>query len=117
MVNVYDKANELAAIIKQSDEYKEYVKVKDEVYENEQNKRMIKDYKKLQFEAQAAYMTGQEPKAELLDKIKKMGEVLQFNPKITEFFTAEYRFNSLVSDIYKIIGEACDVGANMFDED
>ena len=46
-----------------------------------------------------------------------MGEVLQFNPKITEFFSAEYKFNTLVSDIYKIIGEACDVGANMFDED
>ncbi|MEG2957633.1 MAG: YlbF family regulator, partial [Christensenellaceae bacterium] len=110
------KANDLAAIIKQSEEYKNYVKIKDEVYEDEQNKRMIKDYKKLQFEAQAAYMTGNEPNKELMDKIQKMGEVLQFNPKITEFFSIEYKFNTLVSDIYKIIGDACDVGANMFDE-
>lgn len=116
MVNVYDKANELASLIKQSEEYKEYSRIKDEVYEDEQNKRMIKDYKKLQFEAQAAYLTGQEPNKELMDKIQKMGEVLQFNPKITEFFSAEYRFNTLVSDIYKIIGDACDVGANMFEE-
>ncbi|MEF9988582.1 MAG: YlbF family regulator [Christensenella sp.] len=116
MVNVYDKANELASLIKQSEEYKEYSKIKDEVYEDEQNQRMIKDYKKLQFEAQAAYLTGQEPNAELMDKIKKMGEVLQFNSKITEFFAAEYKFNTLVSDLYKIIGDACDVGANMFDE-
>ncbi len=116
MVNVYDKANELASLIKQSEEYKEYSRIKDEVYEDEQNKRMIKDYKKLQFEAQAAYLTGQEPDKELMDKIQKMGEVLQFNPKITEFFSAEYRFNTLVSDIYKIIGDACDVGANMFEE-
>lgn len=116
MVNVYDKANELASLIKQSEEYKEYSRVKDEVYEDEQNKRMIKDYKKLQFEAQAAYLTGQEPDKELMDKLQKMGEVLQFNPKITEFFAAEYKFNTLVSDLYKIIGDACDVGANMFDE-
>ncbi|MEG2188446.1 MAG: YlbF family regulator, partial [Christensenella sp.] len=61
-------------------------------------------------------LTGQEPNAELMDKIKKMGEVLQFNSKITEFFAAEYKFNTLVSDLYKIIGDACDVGANMFDE-
>ena len=86
MVNVYDKANELASLIKQSEEYEEYTKIKDEVYEDEQNQRMIKDYKKLQFEAQAAYLTGQEPEAELMNKIQKMGEVLQFNPKITEFF-------------------------------
>ncbi|MEA4853586.1 MAG: YlbF family regulator [Christensenella sp.] len=117
MVNAYDKANELASIIKQTEEYKNYLKIKDEVYADEANKKMIKDYKKLQFEAQAAYLTGQEPSADLMDKIKKMGEVLQFNPKITEFFAAEYKFNSLVSDLYKIIGEACDVGANMFDED
>ena len=116
MVNVYDKANELASLIKQSEEYKEYTKIKDEVYEDEQNQRMIKDYKKLQFEAQAAYLTGQEPEAELMNKIQKMGEVLQFNPKITEFFSAEFKFNTLVSDIYKIIGDACDVGANMFEE-
>lgn len=116
MVNVYDKANELASLIKQSEEYKEYNRIKDEVYEDEQNKRMIKDYKKLQFEAQAAYLTGQEPEKDLMDKIQKMGEVLQFNPKITEFFTTEYKFNTLVSDIYKIIGDACDVGANMFEE-
>ena len=116
MVNVYDKANELASLIKQSEEYEEYTKIKDEVYEDEQNQRMIKDYKKLQFEAQAAYLTGQEPEAELMNKIQKMGEVLQFNPKITEFFSAEYTFNTLVSDIYKIIGDACDVGANMFEE-
>ena len=116
MVNVYDKANELASLIKQSEEYEEYTKIKDEVYEDEQNQRMIKDYKKLQFEAQAAYLTGQEPEAELMNKIQKMGEVLQFNPKITEFFSAEYKFNTLVSDIYKIIGDACDVGANMIEE-
>lgn len=116
MVNVYDKANELASLIKQSEEYEEYTKIKDEVYEDEQNQRMIKDYKKLQFEAQAAYLTGQEPEVELMNKIQKMGEVLQFNPKITEFFSAEYKFNTLVSDIYKIIGDACDVGANMFEE-
>ncbi len=116
MVNIYDKANELASLIKQSEEYKEYNRIKEEVYEDEQNKRMIKDYKKLQFEAQAAYLTGQEPEKDLMDKIQKMGEVLQFNPKITEFFSAEYKFNTLVSDLYKIIGDACDVGANMFDE-
>ena len=42
MVNVYDKANELASLIRQSEEYEEYTKIKDEVYEDEQNQRMIR---------------------------------------------------------------------------
>ncbi|MDL2237553.1 YlbF family regulator [Christensenellaceae bacterium OttesenSCG-928-K19] len=116
MINIQDKANELAALIKQSAEYKEFKKIKDEVLAEESNKTMIRDYQKMQFEAQAAYMTGQEPSSELLEKIQKVGEVLQFNPKITEYFTAEYKFNTLVSDVYKIIGEAAEVGQNLFED-
>ncbi len=115
-MNIYDKANELASQIKQSDEYKNYAKIRDEVFAEETNKGMIRDYKKLQFEAQAAYMTGKEPPAELMEKIQKMGEVLQFNPKITEYFAAEYKMQTLASDIYKIVGEACDIGSELFGE-
>jgi len=111
MVNLHDKANELAALIKESGEYKAYKKLMDETYADEANKKMIEDYKKLQFEAQATYLSGKEPEEELMDRIKKTGEVLQFNPGITEFFAAEYRFNTLVSDIYKIIfSDLIDVG-------
>ncbi len=116
MVNIYDKANELASLIKQSEEFKAYKNIKDEVFAEESNKKMITDYQKMQFEAQAAMMTGQQPPEELLEKLRKMGEVLQFNPKITEFFAAEYRFNTLISDIYKIIGEAAEVGKDLFEE-
>ncbi len=111
MLNLHDKANELAALIKKSDEYVAYKKLMDEVYAEESNKKMVEDYKKLQFEAQATYLSGQEPPEDLMDKIKKLGEVLQFNPKITEFFAAEYRFNTLVSDLYTLIfGDLIDVG-------
>ena len=116
MVNIHDKANELAALIRQSEEYKAYKSIKDEVLAEESNKKMIGDYQKLQFEAQAAYMMGKEPDAALKDKIQKVGEVLQFNPRITEYFAAEYRFNTLVSDVYKIIGDAAEVGQNLFEE-
>jgi len=111
MVNIYDKANELAALLKESDEYTSYKAKKEEVYADEANKKMIGDFKKLQFEAQATYLAGKEPPAELMEKIQKTGEVLQFNPKITEFFAAEYRLNTLVSDLYKLIfSDMTDIG-------
>lgn len=113
---VYDKANELAALISESDEYKRYKSLKDELYEADTTKKMLLDYKKLQFEAQAVYLSGKEVPAETMDKLKKIGEVLQFNPKITEFFAAEYRFQTLISDIYKIIGQACDIDMEIFQE-
>ncbi|MBE5759157.1 MAG: YlbF family regulator [Clostridiales bacterium] len=106
---VYDRANALAQDIKQSPEYKEYKALKDELYENATTKDLLKQYKKLQFEAQTQYMSGQQPSAELMDKIKKLNDVLVFNPKVNEFFIAEYKFNTLISDVYKIIGDACDI--------
>jgi len=113
---IYDKANELAALIRESDEYKQFKSLKDELYEVDTTKKMLIDYKKMQFEAQAIYLSGKEVPAETMDRIKKMGEVLQFNPKITEFFTAEYRFNTLISDLYKIIGDACEIDMELFQE-
>jgi len=115
-VYIYDKANELAEMIRTSDEYKIYKSLKDELYADEGNKKMLSDYKKLQFEAQAVYLSGKEVSPETMDKLKKLGEVLQFNPKITEYFSAEYKFNTLISDIYKIIGDACDIDMDFFKE-
>lgn len=112
---IYDKANELAALIKQSDEFTKYKQLKDKIYEDETTKSLVKEYKKLQFEAQASYMTGKQPDNELIDKINKMGEVLQFNNEVTEYFAAEYKLNTLIGDIYKILGDACDVGLDFMD--
>jgi len=109
---IYDKANELARLIKESAEYKAYRQAKDAAFAEEKNKALVKDYKKMQFEAEAAYLSGKQPDTELTEKIKKLGEVLQFNKEVSAYFMAEYKFNTMISDIYKIIGDACDIGAD-----
>ncbi len=113
---IYDKAYELAKLIKESPEYTNFKQLKDKVYADEKTKGLLKDYKKMQFEAQASYLSGKEPAAEEMDKLKKLGEILQFNNDVTEFFSAEYRFNTLIGDIYKIIGDACDAGLDILQE-
>ncbi len=114
---LYDKAHELASEIKKSPEFMEYKKLKDEVLADENTKNLVTQYKNLQFEGQAAVIAGQQPSEELLDKLKKLGEVLAFNPKVTDYFAAEYRFNTIVSDIYKIIGDACELNTGLFEKE
>ena len=41
---------------------------------------------------------------------------MAFNAKITEYFAAEYKFNTIVSDIYKIIGDACELNDGLFEK-
>lgn len=111
---VYDRANELAKDIRDSEEFKAYKALKDQVYADETTKNLIKQYRSLQLEAQAAIMAGKEPGEELMDKTKKLGEVLAFNKIVTEFFAAEYKFQTVISDIYKIIADACEFGNDLF---
>jgi len=113
---VYDKANELAKCIKESSEFDEYKKLKDLVFADDKNKGLIKEYKAMQLKAQTAYMTGTEPESELMEKMQKLGEVLQFNKDVSAFLLAEYKFNTLIGDIYKIIGDACEIDLDLFKE-
>ncbi len=113
---IYDKANELASDIKKSEEYLNYKTAKDEVFSDATAKDLIKQYKRLQFQAQTMLMSGKDPDAETMDKLRKLGEVLALNPKVGEFFAAEYKFQTLIGDIYKILGDACEIGADFLRE-
>ena len=113
---IYDRANALAEDIKASSEYIAYKNAKDAVYADAGAKDLVMQYKKLQFEAQATMMAGKQPEPQTMEKLQKIGEVLSFNPAVSEFFAAEYKFQTLIADIYKIIGAACDFGTNFLSE-
>lgn len=115
-MQVYDKAHELAAEIKKSADYIEYARLKELATADEATQKLLSEYKKLQLEAQASYLTGREPDAETMDKLKKLGEVLAFNKDVSAFFAAEYKFQTLISDVYRIIGDACDMGLDFLNE-
>lgn len=115
-MQVFDKAHDLAKELQKCPEYIEYKRLKEIVTADEKTKALLADYKKLQLEAQAGYISGKEMPQEMMDKLKKLGEVLAFNHDVTDFFAAEYRFQTLVGDVYKILGDACDLGFDLFPE-
>ena len=105
-MNPYDKVHELVRSIKESDEVKEYLQIKEEIYKDEKNKELIKDFREKQMEVQSLLMQGQEAEAEKMEKLQNLYQILASNVKIKEFFDREVRFDVMLSDIYKIIGEA-----------
>jgi len=105
---IYDKANELARLLKQSDEYAQYKAARERAFENEATASLVREYHKLQIAAQAALISGRKDD-ETMERMQRIGEVLQMNPEASAFLFAEYRLNSMISDIYKILAEAIDV--------
>ena len=105
---VYDNAKKLAEEMKNSEEYRAYCEARERAFSNESTKNLIGEYRKLQMKAQANAITG-ERSDELLAKLQKLGEVLQFDRDAAEFLMAEYRLNKLLGDVYKILAEAIDI--------
>ena len=105
-MQVYDKANELAQDLKNCKEYLEYKKIKEEVYANPEMVGKIKEFDKIKYDAQVLALHGENQDPEKMKKLQKLYEILLKEPKIKEYFDAEMRFNVLLADVNKIIGEA-----------
>lgn len=108
-MNVYDKSHELARAIRECEENREFRRIKNNVFNNEKNKEQIIDFKQKQFELQSEQLTGKEPDKEKIEKLQNLYAILIANPEIGKYFEAEFRFERIISDMYKILGEAIDV--------
>ena len=105
-MNVYDTANKLAYEIQESDEYKSYKKLKNEVMSDSILKDKIETFEKLRYEVQLMQYTGEKQDEDKTKKLEEMYNMLIANNKIKEFFDLEVKFNVMIADVNKIIAEA-----------
>lgn len=103
---VYDEANNLAKAIKESKEYVEYKKAKEDLSNNPEMKQKVEDFEKIRYEVQVMAFQGEKQDEEKQKKLQEMYEILMKEPKIKEFFDIEVRFNIMLADVNKIISES-----------
>ena len=109
-MNVYDQAHQLATAIKESEECKQYNAVRKKVEDNPDLDAAIKDFMKKQFEFQTSQLMGNEIDQEELMKLQQLSAVLMQDPLTSEYFQCQMRFSTMMSDVYKIVGDAADFG-------
>ena len=105
-MKVYDKANELAKDLTECNEYLTYKKIKEEVYANPDLKDKIKEFDKIRYDTQVIAIQGEKQDENKIKKLQELYEILLKEPKVKEYFDAEVRFNVLLADVNKIIGQA-----------
>ncbi len=105
-MNVYDEVNNLAKSIKESKEYIEYKSIKTELVSMPELKKQIDEFEKIRYEEQLLAMQGEKQSSEKMKKLQELYEILVKNPKVKDYFDKEVRFNVLIADVNKIIGEA-----------
>ncbi len=105
-MNVYDTANRLAQELKNSEEYVNYKMAKETLNLNTELKKKIQEFEEARYDAQiTAMQTGKNDE----EKTKKMQQLyieLYENSDAAKFFDAETKFNIILSDVNKIIGDA-----------
>ncbi len=105
-MNVYDTANRLAYEIQESEEYKTYKKLKNEVMSNPDLKNKIEEFEKLRYDVQLMQYTGEGKDEEKTKKLEEMYTMLVQDKQIKEYFDLEVKFNVMIADVNKIIAEA-----------
>ena len=105
-MNVYDNVNNLAKAIKESKEYIEYKQLKEELFVDPNLKEQVEEFEKIRYEEQLLAMQGEKQSEEKMAKLQELYRILVQNPKVKDYFDKEVRFNVMIADINKIIGEA-----------
>lgn len=100
-MNVYDTANRLASEIRESNEYKEYKKAKEEITSNPETKNKVSDFEKLRYEVQLLDYQGKGESEDKAKKLQEMYTMLVQDKKIKEYFDLEVKFNVMIADIFQ----------------
>ena len=105
-MNIYDTANKLAQEIKTSEEYINYKKAKEYINLKPELKEKLQDFEKARYEAQVEVIQTGKDNEEKTKKVQELyAELIQIDDA-KKYFDAEMKFNIVLADVNKIIGEA-----------
>ena len=112
-MNVYDQAHALARSLTESEEYVQYTQLREKAYGDETNHALLDEYKRLQYRMQLALAAGRRMEEDDFQRMQKIAGLLQFNPDASAYLLAEFRFQKMLSDIYKILADAAGIDLDM----
>lgn len=105
-MTVYDTTHELARQIKNSREYIEYKEVKDIIYVDPKLKEQVEEFEKIKYEVQMLTLQGEKQDEQKMAKLQELYTILLENKDVKRFFDTQVRFNVMLADVNKIIGDA-----------
>ena len=112
-MNVYDQAHLLARTMKESEEFREYDRLREIAYQDETNKALLDEYKRLQYRMQVRAAGGERMEEDDFSRLQKIAQLLQFNSDASAYLMAEFRFQKMLADIYKILADVAGIDLDM----
>ena len=108
-MNVYDQAHALARAMKDSEEYREFQRLREIAYEDATNRALLDEYKRLQYRLQMKAASGETMPEDDMTRLQQIGTLLQFNSDVSAYLLAELRFQRMMSDVFKILADVAGI--------
>lgn len=108
-MNILDKANEFAKELGNVPEVVQLREISKRVEGNEASKKMLNDFRRLQFEAYSQQIETGIISNEVKEKLNNIGSVIAMNPTVSEYLEAEQKFSILWDNVLKVLNDAIGV--------
>ena len=105
-MNIYDTANRLSSEIKASEEYANFKMAREVINLRPDLKEEISKFEQLRYEVQINQMQTGKADEEKMKQVQEIYTRIVEIDEIKKYFDAELKFNVLLADVNKIIGEA-----------
>jgi cell fate (sporulation/competence/biofilm development) regulator YlbF (YheA/YmcA/DUF963 family) len=105
-MKVYEKCQALAQSIKESKEYIDFKEIKNIIQNELGLKDKVDKFEKIKYEEQLLAMQGEKQDEAKMQELQELYTVLIKEPKVKEYFDREVKFNLMIADVNKIIGES-----------
>ena len=105
-MNVYDEAHSLAKAIKESNEFKEFDRIRKEVDKDKECSDMLKELTELQVKLQTTQLTGQQPDKDVFARFQSLSAMVMTKPLAAQYLQAQMAIATMMNDVFGIVGEA-----------
>ena len=105
-MNVYDEAHNLAKAIKESNEFREFDRIRKEVDDDKETSDMLKELTELQVQLQTAQMVGQQPDKDVFARFQSLNTMAMTKPLAMQYMQAQFALATMMNDVFGIVGEA-----------
>lgn len=103
IVNIYDNANEMANVLKETQQYTAWQAAFDAIQADSEAKALFDQFQDIQMSVQQMMQTQQQPTAEQEKTWNEVAAQVQENEIITALLSAEQALNTLLTELNDIV--------------
>lgn len=104
-MNFYDKIHELVRALKDTEDYKEFISLKEKIRKDEKKFQMLKDFKQRQAELQLSYMKGEKMQGDVEQNMQNLYSLLIQDENTRKLLECEMKINVMLADMQKIVSD------------